>query len=78
MINKITSLITAGGTKTYKISPKEGYGDVIKLSQDFPFLNLYKCAYCGGNLVFELTVGGNPDEHNFLTSIVCENCKRKA
>lgn len=78
IINKITGLMSAGGTKTYRISPKEGYGDVVKLSQDFSFINLYKCSYCGGNLVFELTPSENPDDHNFTTSLVCDNCKRKA
>lgn len=75
--NKISALVTLGAAKTYKISPKDGYGDVIKISQDFPFMNFYKCPSCGGALVFEMKATENADDHQFLTSVVCDNCKRK-
>lgn len=78
IINKIKTLIDSGSEKIYKISARDGYGDVIKLSQDFSFINFYKCSSCGGNLIFQLTPTQNPDDHQFLTSMVCEVCKKKA
>lgn len=79
IINKISTLLGNSGEKTYKISPRDGYGDVIKLSQDYSFVNFYKCQSCGGNLVFELKPDTtNPDSHQFVTSLVCELCKKKA
>ena len=78
IINKIKTLLDTGVEKSYRISPRDGYGDVIKLSQDFPFMNFYKCPSCGGNLVFELKSDTkNPDSHEFVTSVVCDLCKKK-
>lgn len=78
IISKIKALIDTGGEKVYRIAAREGYGDVIKLSQDFPFFNFYKCPSCGGNLVFELKPDtANPDSHQFITSVVCDLCKKK-
>lgn len=78
IINKIKTLLDSGAEKTYRISPRDGYGDVIKLSQDFPFMNFYKCPSCGGNLVFELKPDSQkPDSHEFITGVVCDLCKKK-
>lgn len=77
IISKIKTLIDSGSEKVYRISPRDGYGDVIKLSQDFSFLNFYKCPSCGGNLIFELRPTQNPDDHQFTTSLACELCKKK-
>lgn len=78
IITKIKNLLDSGSEKTYRISPRDGYGDVIKLSQDFPFMNFYKCPNCGGNLVFELKPDKqHPDSHEFITSVVCDLCKKK-
>jgi len=78
IISKIKALIDSGGEKVYRISPRDGYGDVIKLSQDFPFINFYKCPNCGGALVFELKPNTTkPDSHEFITSVVCDVCKKK-
>lgn len=78
IINKIKALIDSGGEKVYRISPRDGYGDVIKLSQDFAFINFYKCPNCGGMLVFELRPdSNNPDAHQFITSVACDTCKKK-
>lgn len=80
IISKITSLMTAQtstpGEITYKIMPRDSMGDVIKLSQDFPFLNYYKCPNCGGNVVFSFKSGANPDAHDFVARAVCETCKK--
>lgn len=78
IINKIKTLLESGGQKVYRISARDGYGDVIKLSQDFSFVNFYKCPSCGGNLIFQMQPTQNSDDHQFLTSLVCEVCKRKA
>lgn len=77
IINKIKSLLDTTVEKTYRISPRDGYGDVIKISQDFPFMNFYKCPSCGGTLVFELKPTKNPDDHQFVTSVVCDACKKR-
>jgi len=78
IINKIKTLLLTDEDKTYRISPRDGYGDVIKLSQDFPFMNFYKCPSCGGTLVFEMKADKqNPDNHQFTTSVVCDLCKKK-
>ena len=77
IINKIKALVDTSGEKTYRISPRDGYGDVIKISQDFPFMNMYKCPSCGGTLVFELKSMKNPDDHQFVTSVVCDSCKKR-
>ncbi len=78
IISKIKTLLETGSDKVYRISPRDGYGDVIKLSQDFPFMNFYKCPSCGGNLVFELKGDiAKPDSHEFITSVVCDLCKKK-
>lgn len=78
IISKIKTLLDSGAEKSYRISPRDGYGDVIKLSQDFTFMNFYKCPSCGGNLVFELKPDKqNPDSHEFITSVVCDLCKKK-
>lgn len=77
IITKIKALIESGGEKSYRISPRDGYGDVIKLSQDFPFINFYKCPNCGGTLVFEMKEDPN-NPHQFNTSVVCDVCKKKA
>ena len=78
IISKIKALIDTGGEKVYRISPRDGYGDVIKLSQDFSFINFYKCPSCGGLLVFELKPDtNNPDSHQFTASVVCDVCKKK-
>jgi DNA-binding response OmpR family regulator len=77
IINKIKALIDSNVEKVYRISPRDGYGDVIKISQDFPFMNMYKCPSCGGTLVFELKPTKNPDDHQFVTSLVCDACKKK-
>lgn len=77
IINKIKILIDSTAEKSYRISPRDGYGDVIKIAQDFPFMNLYKCPSCGGTLIFELKPTKNPDDHEFLTNIVCDSCKKR-
>lgn len=78
IINKIKTLLNTEVKKTYRISPRDGYGDVIKLSQDHPFMNFYKCPSCGGNLVFELEADDkNPNNHQFIASVVCDACKKK-
>lgn len=77
IINKIRTLMDSSVEKSYRISPREGYGDVIKISQDFPFMNLYKCPSCGGTLVFEMKPTKNPDDHQFVTSVVCDSCKKR-
>lgn len=78
IISKIKTLIDTPAEKVYKISPRDGYGDVIKISQDFSFINLYKCPNCGGTLVFELKPTKNPDDHQFIASLVCDTCKKRA
>ncbi len=78
IISKIKTLIGNDSEKVYRISPRDGYGDVIKLSQDFSFINFYKCPSCGGMLVFELKPDpNNPDSHQFITSVACDVCKKK-
>ena len=78
IISKIKALVDSGGEQVYRISPRDGYGDVIKLSQDFSFINFYKCPSCGGTLVFELKPDtNNPDSHQFITSVACETCKKR-
>lgn len=77
IINKIKSLVDTPMEKSYRISPRDGYGDVIKISQDFPFMNFYKCPSCGGTLVFDLKPTKNPDDHEFIASVVCDSCKKK-
>lgn len=77
IIAKITAQVGDGGEKVYKIAPREGTADVVKLSQDFPFLNLYKCPNCGGNVLFQLKPDPNPETHQFTTTFVCESCKKQ-
>ncbi len=78
IINKIKNLLDTGAEKAYLISPRDGYGDVIKISQDFPFFNFYKCPSCGGTLVFQMKPTKNPDDHEFTTGLICSVCKKKA
>ncbi len=74
IISKIKDLMGSGPKKAYRISLRDGYGDVIKLSQEHPFLNFYKCPKCGGNVIFELKPNANPDVHEFSATAVCDAC----
>ncbi|HEY4694501.1 MAG TPA: response regulator [Candidatus Nanoarchaeia archaeon] len=78
IISKIKELTDATVLRTYRISPRDSYGDVIKLSQDYPFLNFYKCPHCGANVVFELRADStSPDSHQFVARAVCDSCQTR-
>jgi CheY-like chemotaxis protein len=77
IIGKINSLINSTGEKVYKFAPRDGYGDVVKLSQEYPWINYYKCPNCGGFVAFNLKPSTDPNSHDFTATLVCDNCHRQ-
>ena len=75
IVGKISSLLKGIKAKTYRFLIKEGFKDAQKFTQDFPFINNFKCPKCSEPLTLELKL--NSQDHSnqkFFAEFICEKC----
>lgn len=75
IVGKITALLKGTKSKTYHLAIKETFKDAQKFSQDFAYVNNFRCPKCGEQITLELKP--NPQDktnRQFFANFVCERC----